>query len=333
MMKSRSFTRVVHAGVIYAGIVCGLLAAGAARADTTLSFATGFAGGEGQIGQTMQKLKELAEEKSGGSLTVELFTDASLGNEREVLETLVTGSTDMSLAGISDVVYWLPEYFLSVPYLFESRDHVRAVYDGPIGQEIDRLMLETKGLRTLAIMDRGARQVSSNRRIEAPSDMKGLRLRMPENPLWIEIWKQLEVNPTTIAFNELYTALQTDVVEAQENPLEAIVNAKFYEVQDYVVLTGHVRDVYKIQISEKTWQRLSPEEQAALQAAAKEAAAFGDGLLAEAEEGYKQVLRDAGVEIIEVVPQDFAAAMANSQQIAGKFLKPGLYEQVKQAAP
>lgn len=318
--------------VLGVGAVCGLLASGAAQADTTLAFATGFAGGEGQIGQTMDKLKALAEEKSDGSLNIDIFTDAALGNEREVLEGLVTGSVDMSLAGISDVVYWMPEYFLSVPYLFESREHVRAVYDGPIGEEIDRLMLESKGLRTLAIMDRGARQLSSNRRIETPADMQGLRLRMPENPLWIEIWKQLKVNPTTIAFNELYTALQTDVVEAQENPLEAIVNARFYEVQDYVVLTGHVRDVYKIQISEKSWQRLSPEEQTALQEAASEAAAFGDSLLAEAEEGYRQVLRDAGVEIIEVDPREFADAMTQSQDIASRFLKPGLYEQVKQAA-
>ena len=303
-----------------------------ANAETTLSFATGFAGGSGQIGQTMEKLKELAAEKSDGELNVEIFTDAALGNEREVLESLVIGSTDMSLAGISDVVYWMPEYFLSVPYLFESKEHVRKVYEGEIGQKIDQMMLEEKGLRTLAIMDRGARQVSSNRRIEKPADMEGLRMRMPENPLWIEVWKQLGVNPTTIAFNELYTALQTGVVEAQENPLEAIVNAKFYEVQDHVILTNHVRDVYKIQISERTWQRLSPEEQQALQEAATEAAAFGDSLLVEAEERYLQILRDSGTEIIEVDPAEFAAAMSRSQEIADEFLKPGLYEAVKAAA-
>lgn len=299
-----------------------------ARAATQITFATGFAGGDGQIGQAMRKLGELTAEKSGGSLTIDLFTDATLGNEREVLESLVTGSTDMSLAGISDVVYWLPEYFLSVPYLFKSRAHVRAVYDGPIGQEIDELMLEQKGLRTLAIMDRGARQVSSNKRIEKPADMAGLRIRMPENPMWIAVWRQLGVNPTTISFSELYTALQTQVVEAQENPLEAIVNAKFYEVQDYVVLTNHVRDVYKIQISERTWQRLSATDQAALSEAAKEAAAFGDTLLSGAEERYLSILNDSGTEVINVDPGAFAAAMPNSAVIADEFLKPGLYEQV-----
>jgi len=293
-----------------------------------VSFATGFAGGDGQIGQTMSRLAELASRKSGGSLEVELFTDAALGNEREVLESLVTGSTDMSLAGISDVVYWLPEYFLSVPYLFKSRDHVRAVYDGPIGQEIDRLMLAAKGLRTLAIMDRGARQVSSNKRIGKPEDMAGLRIRMPENPMWIEVWKQLGVNPTTISFSELYTALQTDVVEAQENPLEAIVNAKFFEVQNYVILTGHVRDVYKIQISEKTWQRLSAREQKVLSEAAREAAAFGDSLLTGAEAEYIAGLKAAGTIVIKVDADAFAAAMPDSPSIADQFLKPGLYEKV-----
>jgi len=319
--------------MILGAALAAALASGSSWAATNLSFATGFAGGDGQIGQTMEKLKELAEERSDGELKIELFTDAALGNEREVLESLVTGSTDMSLAGISDVVYWMPEYFLSVPYLFESPEHVRAVYDGPIGQKIDEMMLEKKGLRTLAIMNRGARNVSSNRRIEKPEDMEGLRLRMPENPLWIEIWKQLEVNPTTIAFNELYTALQTDVVEAQENPLEAIVNARFFEVQDYVVLTGHVRDVYKIQISERTWQRLSAEEQTALEEAAKEAAAFGDSLLADAEASYLETLEESGTEIVEVNPEAFAAAMSESKEIADRFLEPGLYQQVKDAVP
>ena len=310
-----------------------IMAPVAAVADANLTFATAYAGGDGQIGQTMQKLKDLVAEKSGGSLNVELFFDSSLGTERELLEALVTGSGDMSMAGISDVVYWMPEYFLSVPYLFESVEHVRAVYDGPIGKEIDQLMLEKKGLRTLAIMNRGARHVSSNRKIEAPADMEGLRLRLPENPLWIAIWKQLGVNATTISYNELYIALQTGVVEAQENPLESIVNPKFYEVQDYVVLTGHVRDVYKIQVSEKSWVKLTPEEQTALQEAATEAALFGDSLLASSEEKSLQVLRDSGTEVIEVDPKAFSDAMSDSKNIADQFLKPGLYQQVKDAAP
>src|SRR5690606_7798714 len=159
---------------------------------------------------------------------------------------------DMSLAGVSDVVYWLPEYFLSVPYLFTSVEHVRTVYDGEIGHEIDALVLQEKGIRTLAIMDRGARQVTSNRASNRAEDTKCLRLRLPEVPLWIEVWSQLEPVATTVSLSELYTALQTGVVEAQENPLETIVQHRMYEVQENLILTNHVRDVYKIQISENT---------------------------------------------------------------------------------
>ncbi|MDP2571382.1 TRAP transporter substrate-binding protein [Vibrio penaeicida] len=310
----------------------GFLMTSHVNAETDITFATGFAGGSGQIGQTMTQFQKFVESESDGEIKVNLFSDGALGNEREILESLVIGSTDMSLAGISDVVYWLPEYFLSVPYLFESVEHVRKVYDGPIGQEIDQLMLEKKGLRTLAVMNRGARNVSSNRRIEKPSDMKGLRLRLPENPLWIAIWKQLEPVPATISFTELYTALQTGVVEAQENPLEAIVNAKFYEVQKYVALTGHVRDVYKIQISERKWKKLSKDEQTIIEKAAKKAAKFGDGLLADAEAAYIKTLKEAGTEVVEVSPQEFAAAMSKSKEIADTFLKPGLYQKVKEAA-
>ena len=324
--NSRQFMQAIVGVSILLSVWLG---AGSAFAETKITFATGFAGGSGQIGQTMSRFKELAEERSGGSLSVDLFSDGALGNEREILESMSVGSTDMSLAGISDVVYWLPEYFLSVPYLFESIEHVRAVYDGPIGQNIDKLMLEKKNLRTLAIMNRGARNISSNRRIEKPADIKGLRLRMPENPLWIAIWKQLGPIPTTISFSELYTALQTDVVEAQENPLEAIINAKFFEVQDYVILTGHVRDVYKIQISEHAWKKLDQDQQSALSEAAKEAALFGDGLLADAEAEYLEILKKSGTEVIKVNPQDFADAMSKSREIADKFLLPGLYQQVR----
>lgn len=310
-----------------------LLAGQALAADVRIDFATGFNGGTGQIGTAMAKFEELVETRSNGAIEVNLFTDGALGNERDVLESLVIGSTDMSLAGVSDVVYWLPEYFLSVPYLFTSVDHVRAVYDGEIGKEIDELVLKEKGIRTLAIMDRGARQLTSNREIQVPADVEGLRLRLPENPLWIEVWSQLKPVATTVALSELYTALQTGVVEAQENPLETIVQNRLYEVQDHLILTNHVRDVYKIQISEATWGRLSPEHQQIVLESAKEAALVGDAMLAEADAAYIEQIRAAGTNVVEPDISLFQAAMAQSREIADRTIKPGLYERVVAADP
>lgn len=315
----------VLASVLFSGV--------AIAADIRIDFATGFNGGTGQIGSAMKKFEELVEANSGDTIAVNIFTDGTLGNERDVLESLVAGSTDMSLAGVSDVVYWLPQYFLSVPYLFTSIEHVRAVYDGEIGKEIDDLVLAEKGIRTLAIMNRGARQVTSNREINTPADVAGLRLRLPENPLWIQVWGQLEPVATTVALSELYTALQTGVVEAQENPLETIVQNRLYEVQDYLVLTNHVRDVYKIQISEQTWQRLSPEQQQVIQDAATEAALYGDSLLAESEAAYLEELKAAGVTVIEPDLTLFQEALSGSREIADSILEPGLYERVVEADP
>lgn len=320
--------------------VCGLAAlatvmmtATVFAADVRIDFATGFNGGDGQVGNAMRKFEELVEANSNGAIAVNIFTDGALGNERDVLESLVVGSTDMSLAGVSDVVYWLPEYFLSVPYLFTSVAHVRAVYDGEIGHEIDALVLQEKNIRTLAIMDRGARQVTSNRAINGPEDMKGLRLRLPENPLWIQVWSQLEPVATTVSLSELYTALQTGVVEAQENPLETIVQNRMYEVQENLILTNHVRDVYKIQISENTWQKLTPEQQAIVGDAAKQAALLGDAMLAESEARYIEEIRAAGTNIIEPDLSQFQAALSGSREIADSILKAGLYERVVAADP
>lgn len=310
-----------------------MIAVPAMAADVRMDFATGFNGGKGQIGTAMAKFEELVEAKSNGQIAVNVFTDGALGNERDVLESLVIGSTDMSLAGVSDVVYWLPEYFLSVPYLFTSVEHVRAVYDGEIGKEIDELVLKEKGIRTLAIMDRGARMLTSNRAINSPTDVEGLRLRLPENPLWIEVWGQLKPVATTVALSELYTALQTGVVEAQENPLETIVQNRLYEVQENLILTNHVRDVYKIQISEVTWAKLSPEHQQILFEAAKEAALIGDAMLAEADAAYIEQIREAGSNIVEPDLTQFQAAMAQSREIADSKIKPGLYERVLAADP
>lgn len=325
MFKVGAAITAVLASVLFSGV--------AIAADIRIDFATGFNGGTGQIGSAMKKFEELVEANSGDTIAVNIFTDGTLGNERDVLESLVAGSTDMSLAGVSDVVYWLPQYFLSVPYLFTSIEHVRAVYDGEIGKEIDDLVLAEKGIRTLAIMNRGARQVTSNREINTPADVAGLRLRLPENPLWIQVWGQLEPVATTVALSELYTALQTGVVEAQENPLETIVQNRLYEVQDYLVLTNHVRDVYKIQISEQTWQRLSPEQQQVIQDAATEAAIYGDSLLAESEAAYIEELKAAGVTVIEPDLSLFQEALSGSRDIADSILEPGLYERVVEADP
>lgn len=319
--------------VAMAALSSVLLSGMAMAADVRIDFATGFNGGAGQIGSAMERFEELVEANSSDTIAVNIFTDGTLGNERDVLESLAAGSTDMSLAGVSDVVYWLPQYFLSVPYLFTSVEHVRAVYDGKIGQDIDERVLEEKGIRTLAIMNRGARQVTSNREINTPEDVAGLRLRLPENPLWVQVWGQLQPVATTVALSELYTALQTGVVEAQENPLETIVQNRLYEVQDYVVLTNHVRDVYKIQISERTWQRLSPEQQQIIQDAATDAALYGDSLLEASEIAYLEELEAAGVTVIEPDLIMFQEALSGSREIADGILEPGLYERVVEADP
>jgi tripartite ATP-independent transporter DctP family solute receptor len=294
----------------------------------SLDFATGFSGE--QTSKMMSKFKELAESKSNGQIKINIFENATLGNERDVLENLVTGSVGMSLAGISDVVYWLPKYFLSAPYLFRDQAHVRKVYEGELGKKIDQMILEQKDLRTLAIMNRGPRFLTSNKKVEKPEDVKGLRIRMPENPLWIGTWSALGANATTITLSELYTALQTGIVDAQENPLDTIVTNHFNEVQKYLILTAHVRDVYKIQISEKVWKKMTPDQQQIVQTAAVDAAKEGDVILDKLTKDQMDLLKSKGMQIIEPDLNAFSNALSKvGKDVSEKYMEPGLYETVR----
>ena len=217
--------------------------------------------------------------KSGGRIEVQVYGAGALGAEREYVEAIMAGTVQ---AGIASGVLggFLPEAMVTdIPYLFPSESIAWKVLDGPFGEKLSKMMLDKTGLRNLAFAEVGFRHFTNNvRPIKSPADVKGLKIRVQENPLYVNMVKGLGGNPTPIAWTETYTALQTGVVDGHENPISSTVFAKIYEVQKYITLDGHVYGVDWFLINNKFFESLPEDLQYIVFDAARISAGVGRGL-------------------------------------------------------
>ena len=188
-----------------------------------------------------EAFKETLERLSDGAFTVTEHASGSLGGEREMIEGLQIGTVDVVITSSGPLGNFVPEtYVLDLPFLFENYDQARCVLDSEIGDELLAKMSD-HGLVGMAWSENGFRHLTnSQREIASPADAEGLRVRTMENAVHQEAFRQMGVRPTPMAFPELFTALQQGTVDGQENPITVIVATNFWEVQDYLSLTGHV---------------------------------------------------------------------------------------------
>src|SRR3974377_1701630 len=208
------------------------------------------------------KFKELVEQRSKGEMEVLIHVGGAMGGERDVFEAMSSGGLEMGAMGSGDTSIFFPKYqVFEVPYVMRDGDHFWKFWNGPVGKEINDLSLKERGVMTTGIVWRGARYLTANRPIRTPSEVKGLKLRLPENKPWIKIWETLGALPVVVAFPEVYMALKTGVAEAQENPMESIWSYKFYEAQKYLNATNHVFSACKYQVSKKWFDTLQPDQQ------------------------------------------------------------------------
>ncbi|WP_081194508.1 TRAP transporter substrate-binding protein [Halomonas sp. BC1] len=185
--------------------------------------------------------KETLERLSDGAFTVTEHASGSLGGEREMIEGLQIGTVDVVITSSGPLGNFVPEtYVLDLPFLFENYDQARCVLDSEIGDELLEKMSD-HDLVGMAWSENGFRHLTnSQREVASPEDASGLRVRTMENTVHQEAFRQLGARPTPMAFPELFTALQQGTVDGQENPITVIVATNFWEVQDYLSLTGHV---------------------------------------------------------------------------------------------
>jgi tripartite ATP-independent transporter DctP family solute receptor len=214
--------------------------------------------------------KELVEAQSEGRIVVDVFYGGTLGGERELVEQLKLGTIHLCLGGwgtrgayIKNVMPW------GVPYLFSSKEQILATIDGRIGEEVERLYLEN-GIVWTGVYFRGNRQLTTNRNVTVPADLQGMKIRLPENPDWLVVWKAFGCLPTPIPSPEIFGSLQTGVVEAQENPVSSNFNRKLWEVQKYTVKTNHIVDIQSYLLSKKFLDSLDAADQELLIQAARD---------------------------------------------------------------
>lgn len=277
----------------------------ATAADYTLKF--GHLANEQNIwNQAALKFKELVEANSDGRIEVQVFPNEQLGSEMDVINSIQLGTADMTITGES-LQNWAPKAaMMAVPYLFRDADHMRKAVEGDVGKQIEAQITERTGLVPLAWFERGPRELTSNRPIKTPDDLDGLRIRVPNVPLFVDTWEALGARPTPMAFSEVFTSLQQNTIEAQENPLSLIESASFNEVQQYVDMTDHVRSWIYVVIGKQKLESMPDDLQTVVRDAASEMQSYEEKLFVEDQQRLEQALKDKGMEFVEVDQAAFA---------------------------
>ncbi|WP_405269757.1 TRAP transporter substrate-binding protein [Cellulophaga sp. Ld12] len=245
------------------------------------------------------KFQESLDKKSNGTLKIKIFPDGQLGSEREVLELLQIGSVAITKVSAATMSNFVPEYHvLGIPYLFRDKEHQFDVLEGPIGKSI----LE-KGskfyLRGLCYYDAGSRSFyTSNKAIRTPDDLKGLKIRVMNNQMAINMVNAMGGSATPMAYGELYTAIQQGVVDGAENNPPSFVSSNHFEVSKYYTLDQHSAVPDVLLISTKYWEKLTDQEKIWVQEAAEESSEAEKKYWNDSVEESMKIATEAGVEII-----------------------------------
>ncbi|MBC7710400.1 MAG: TRAP transporter substrate-binding protein DctP [Rhizobacter sp.] len=279
----------------------GIAMAGAAVAQTTMKISISIAQNSHQ-GVGIDTFAKEVERRTGGRYKVQTFYSGALGAERESIEATQLGTQELTLTSTGPVPNFVPEVrILDVPFLFRDYAHARSVLDGPIGQEM-LAKFDAKGLKALAWAENGFRHMTNSKRaINGPDDLKGLKMRTMENPVHIQAYKGFGINPTPMAFTEVFMALQQGTVDGQENPLSVITAAKFEQVQKYLSLTGHVYSPAVILMNKGKFDELTSADKQHFIDAAKEAAKANRARVDQDEKTAVADLRAKGMQVIDVV--------------------------------
>ena len=250
--------------------------------------------------KAFQYFGEILEERSEGKMKVEIYPSEQLAKEIESIRLIQAEVIEMTVTA-SLLSNWIEiAAFCELPFLLRDSLDKDALINGPLGQQIEKEILDKTGLRPVALFERGPRQLTSNRPIKHPDDLNGLIIRVPSVPSFVTAWSAMGAKPTPMAFSEVFTALQQGTIEAQENPFSLILNAGFPEVQKYVNLTEHVMSWSYAVIGEKQFQKLPEELKVIFLDAARDMEQYEKQLFLESERSVQNKLKERGMQFIEV---------------------------------
>ena len=268
------------------------------------------------VGQTGSEFKRLVEEMSGGSITIDLQAAGVLGSENDVLDSMVGGATTIDISRIS--AFALTSYgaqkskLLSIPYTFENRAHWWNFANSELAPEFLNEPQEIGlPLRGIFYGEEGFRHFFTREPVAGIEDLKGLKLRVSNDPVMVGMVEGLGASATPVSFGELYSALQTGVVDGAEQPIANYKSNAFPEVANNLILDGHTLGAIQVVITDSAWEKLTEEQQAAIMEAGKLAQEYNRQLSQGAEDEVLEQLKAEGCNVVEVTnPGDWAAACA-----------------------
>jgi tripartite ATP-independent transporter DctP family solute receptor len=300
-----------------------LLAAGLAQAadikERSIKFAFQNQKGHPQA-EGAQKFADLVAQKSGNKLSVKLFPGGTLGGDVQTVSALQGGTIEMTVLNAGILTSHVKEFAVfDLPFLFANAQEVDAVTDGPVGKSL-LARLADKNLIGLGYWDLGFRNLTNSKRpINKVEDIAGLKIRVIQSPIYIDMFNALGATATPMPFPELYPALEQKAVDGQENPFTLIRTSKFYEVQKHLAVTRHVYNPQALLISRKLWDSMSADERNVITEAAAEATKFQRQLSrGQADEALAD-LRKAGMQVTEFSPAELQRLRDKVKPVVEKF--------------
>lgn len=289
------------------GLSFGL--AGTADAQTKLKWAHVYETSEPFHTESVWAAEEIAK-RTNGRYQIDVYPASQLGKEGDINQGLTLGTVDIIVSGSSFAARSYPPIGVAYyPYTFRSPEHLIAYSKSDVFKRLAEGYEKKTGNHIAAVTYYGTRQTTSNKPIEKCADMENLKMRVPDVPAYLAMPRACGANTAPIAFAEVYLALQNGTVEAQENPLTTIEAKKFYEVQKYIVLTGHIVDHLNTVFSRKLWNSLSDEDKKIFTDVVQEAAERATAKVEKREGELVQVFRDRGITVTEVDKNDFKNAV------------------------
>jgi tripartite ATP-independent transporter DctP family solute receptor len=317
--------------IVLIGLLC--LVAGVAEAGTTLRLGHTDPP-DGLRHKSATLFADRVKEYTQGRYGVDVHHSSTLGDDPKLLEQVKLGAIDFAVTGVAIYSNQIPELgLLALPYLVESYDQGWALYDTSPWVKEWFANLQTKNIRYLAMWEAGFRQLTAKRAVRVPEDVKGMKVRISKNQVYLWLWSALGANPTVMALGETYISLQQGVVDAQENPIPTIHVQKFYEVAKNISLTNHIYAPIPLSIEEKRWQSLSAADQAAVLKAAREASVWHRKAVVSEDDKMLADMQAKGATVIKPDVPAFGRASRSVYDKAGEqFPKPVLEALLKDTA-
>lgn len=270
----------------------------------------------------VKRFGEIIDKRTNGKIKVRLHASGTLGNDTTMISALRGGTLEMTVPDSSTLVGIIKDFgVLNFPMAIANEQEADALVDGPFGRKLLDL-LPAKNLVGLAFWENGFRQLTNSRRpINTAADIAGLKVRVIQNPLFIDTFSTLGANATPLPFPEVYTALEQKTVDGQENPVATILSSKFYEVQKHLALTRHIYSVWVLLLSKKAWDSMSAEERKIFTDAAKEATAYERTTIRDYGSKAIAELKKNGMQVTELPAAEQNAMRVKLKPVIDKFSK------------